>query len=262
LKVLVCGNINSGKSYCINALSRLYSNFAVIQIDDYRRRYGNGLPDGEELARRCFINAVSDADDAFVELSGMGPLGKALAAKMEYKSFIILYVHETADVCLQRIKDKRLSDTPYPKFSEAIEDTIKRLDKEFAAGELHNLWKDKAISIIDITSYSEVSCIPVMHYKYLCDVIARLKTNDYIHEIILYGSAARKTLTLLSDIDMFITTSLSTEEVVSFIKTIKGISFLDTTGNKITVYFGNILIEVVVVISISAHIKYYRTSNI
>jgi predicted nucleotidyltransferase len=262
VKVFVCGNINSGKSCCIGLLTKFYPDFSVIQIDEWRKKYGDGTLEGEQRARREFISAVTNTENAFVELSGMGPLGKDLSEKIESKYFIVLYIKENVELCLDRLSSKQLSNTPYPKFNEAIEDTIKRIDKELLCGELQMLWKDKALSILEITKDCQIADIPLMHYKYLIDSINRIKNNNRIREIIIYGSFARNNITVLSDIDMFVTTDYSVCEIEKIFCGMSDCTFIDTTENKVTLMFADILIEIVVVKKIQDNIKYYVYSNI
>lgn len=262
MKVLVCGNINSGKSYCIDLLTKIYPDFSIIQIDEWRKKYSDGTLEGEQKARQEFINAVINIENTFVELSGVGPLGKALSKEIESKSFIVLYIKESAEICLKRLPSKEFSNTPYPKFSETIEDTIKRIDKELLNGELQTLWKDKALSILEITNDYQISDIPLMHYKYLVDIIKKIKSNNRIRKIVLYGSFARCNLTPLSDIDMFITTDYSVRDIEKIFYDMSDCTFVDTTENKLTLMFNDILIEVVIVKEIQDNIKYYINSYI
>jgi len=262
LKILVCGNINSGKSHCINLLSNLYKNFNVIQIDEWRKKYGDGTIEGEKTVQQKFIDDILNTDNVFVELSGMGPLGKALAERIEHKSFIVLYIKEKVEVCLDRLASKQLSHTPYPKFNEKIEDTITRIDRELNNGELHALWNDKALLILEITENSIISDIPILHYKYLIDIINKIKNEDRIKEIVLYGSIATNELNNLSDIDMFITTDYSTDDVEKLLSSIQNYDFIDSDGNRITIMFSDIFIEIVVVKKIQENMKFYVNSYI
>jgi len=262
VKVLVCGNINSGKSHCINILAELYKNFSVIQIDEWRRRYSDGTIEGEKTAQQKFINDVLCAENAFIELSGLGPLGNLLAEKIERKSFILLYIKESAGICLDRLAAKQLFLTPYPKFDEKIEDTIIRIDKELENNELYNKWKDKAIAILEITDKTVIPNILIPHYKYLVDIVNVIKNKDRIKEIILFGSIARNELNNLSDIDMFLTTDFSINEIEDFLSDIPDLDFIDNDENKIYMFFSDILIEIFIVKNIKETIKYYVNSYI
>jgi predicted nucleotidyltransferase/shikimate kinase len=262
LKVIVCGNINSGKSYCIDLLSKTYPDFSVIQIDEWRRKYSDGTLEGEKNAQQKFIDKVVNSENVFVELTGMGPLGKSLVDELVSKSFIVLYIKENVETCIERISEKTFSNTPYPKFNEKIDDTIIRLDKELQSGELHKLWKDKSLSFLEITECQKVLDIPVVHYNYFINVINKMINNAGIKEIIVYGSAARQNLTFLSDIDIFITTDYSVCDIERIFHDMAECDFSDTTGNKVVLFFKDIMVEIVVVKQIQDNIKYYLTSNI
>lgn len=262
MKVLVCGNINSGKSHCINILAELYKNFSIIQIDEWRRRYSDGTIEGEQTAQQEFVDDVLREENVFVELSGLGPLGNLLAERIKRKSFILLYIKERVEICLDRLATKQLFLTPYPKSNEKIEDTIIRIDKELGNNELYTIWKDKAISILEINDKSIIPNIPILHYKYLVDVINIIKNNDRIKEIILFGSIVRNELNNLSDIDIFLTTDYSINEIEDILSDIPNLDFIDNDENKIYIIISNILVEIFVVKNIKENINYYVNSYI
>lgn len=123
------------------------------------------------------------------------------------------------------------------------------------------LWKRKALDIIRINE-SDVERIPFLQYEGAIKVIDHLKKDPEIKEIIIYGSLGRKKMTRYSDIDIFVTTEKSVEEIYRDIDNSMETSFSDTTRNKITLYFGKILVEVVVVRNAEENLVYYLNSYI
>ena len=213
MRILVCGNINSGKSYLIDKLKTMLPKYDIAQIDAYRNQYGDGTIEKELLARTKFVEAVTRNDNIIVELSGMGPLARQLQEAIPPKTFIILYVDTDAEICVRRLKDKDFSRIPYPVYQEEMSDTIRRIGKELINGELHQLWLSKALQIIRIISIDELTNLPFSHYEKLCDILKLLIPNTDVKEIVAFGSLGRNELSKLSDIDLSITTTMTVDEV-------------------------------------------------
>ena len=167
MKIFVCGNINSGKSHWISMLSNLYPDFRIIQIDEWRKRYSDGTMEGELVAWRKFIDDILSTENAFVEFCSTGQPAESLAKKIVAKSFVVLYVKECVEICLDRLASKPFSFIPYPTSDEKIEDLIIRIDKRLKANKLYALWEDKALSILEIDKKSVVADIIswISHWK-------------------------------------------------------------------------------------------------
>lgn len=245
--ILVTGNINSGKSFFIERLRKEMPTYTVAKIDGFRQKYGNGTQQGEEAARTAFVDYVSSTNDIIAELSGLGPLGTALADKLPNKSCILFWINECAEKCIERLPNKDFKAIPYPPVEEKLEDTILRIDREFKAGELNSFWKKKAINIIEINIDTEISKLPLLQYHYLNIVLNKLKSLSTINDIIAYGSLSRNEMTILSDVDICAVTNVKLEDIKQILSSIKELSFIDVLEGKVTLYFNDILIEVVVV---------------
>lgn len=262
MRILVCGNINSGKSYLIDKLKTMLPKYDIAQIDAYRNQYGDGTIEKELLARTKFVEAVTRNDNIIVELSGMGPLARQLQEAIPPKTFIILYVDTDAEICVRRLKDKDFSRIPYPVYQEEMSDTIRRIGKELINGELHQLWLSKALQIIRIISIDELTNLPFSHYEKLCDILKLLIPNTDVKEIVAFGSLGRNELSKLSDIDLSITTTMTVDEVAKLCKYVADITFIDTVENKVTIRFGDILIELVIVQNQKDNMWYYVNSMV
>lgn len=262
MRILVCGNINSGKSYLIDKLKTMLPKYDIAQIDAYRNQYGDGTIEKELVARTKFVEAVTRNDNIIVELSGMGPLARQLQEAIPPKTFIILYVDTDAEICVRRLKDKDFSRIPYPVYQEEMSDTIRRIGKELINGELHQLWLSKALQIIRIISIDELTNLPFSHYEKLCDILKLLIPNTDVKEIVAFGSLGRNELSKLSDIDLSITTTMTVDEVAKLYKYVADITFIDTVENKVTIRFGDILIELVIVQNQKDNMWYYVNSMV
>ncbi|NCA92231.1 hypothetical protein EOM82_03140 [bacterium] len=262
MRILVCGNISSGKSYLIDKFKTMLPMYDIAQIDAYRNQYGDGTIEKELIARTKFVEAVTRNDNIIVELSGMGPLARQLQEAIPPKTFIVLYVDTDAEICVRRSKDKDFSRIPYPVYEEEMTDTIRRISKELLNGELHQLWLSKALQIIKIDSSNELTDLPFSHYEKLCDILKLLISNTDVKEIVAFGSLGRNELSKFSDIDLSITTTMTVVEVAKLYKYASDITFIDTVENKATIRFGDILIELVIVQNQKDNIWYYVNSMI
>ncbi|MDD2259783.1 MAG: nucleotidyltransferase domain-containing protein [Candidatus ainarchaeum sp.] len=260
--ILVTGNINSGKSFFIKRLRKELPLYVVAQIDKFRQKFGDGTQQGEEMARSAFIDYVSSTEDVIAELSGLGPLGTMLVDNLPDKSCLIFWINECAEKCIERLPYKDFKAIPYPSVVEKLEDTILRIDKEFNSGEFKNFWKNKAINIIEINNDTEISKLPIMQYHYLNIVLKKLKSLSTIKEIIGYGSLARNEMSALSDIDICAVTDLTLEDVKQALSETKELSYIDDLEGKVTLYFKNVLIEVVVVKELKEIEWFYINGNI
>lgn len=264
--VLVVGNINSGKSHAVRLIQKILPEYPVLAIDEYRKKYGDGTIEAEVKTRERFVHDAAAHTNAIVELSGMGPLGTMLESIIPHKQFVVVHIEENLEVCLTRLASKDFDSIPYPKYGETLENTIERIDKEIAHGELHKLWEAKNLAFFTVRNDTRldeaIHEISFRLYEKTAQVIHRLLGMETIREIVVYGSLARKELSLHSDVDMMVSTDLSLQEVEHALARLDGLSFHDTPDGKVTLYFGEWLVEVVVVKQLEENAKYYVNSYI
>ncbi len=141
MKVLVLGNIGSGKTtICQNILTQ-DRRWQLVSIDEFRRQYGDGSLKGEYLARKHFLDEVNQKNSwQLIECTGLGELGAALYKQLKNSPMkvSVMIVQCDPEICLQRIQNRDWSQIPYPKVEEKISDTIYRLASEF---EENLIWK-------------------------------------------------------------------------------------------------------------------------
>jgi predicted nucleotidyltransferase len=264
--VLVVGNINSGKSHAVRLIQAILPEYPVLAIDEYRKKFGDGTIESELETRKRFVEDVACSTDAIVELSGMGPLGTMLESAIPPKRFVVVHIDEDVNVCLERVALKDFASIPYPKFEETLENTIRRINQEVHSGQLKKLWKAKNLAFFTIENNvnlkNEIEAIPFRLYEKTILVLTRLMDMKEIREIVVYGSLARKELSIHSDVDMMVTTDLSLRELEEELSMLPGLSFHDTPDGKVTLYFDNWLVEVVVVPRLEENAKYYVNSYI
>lgn len=262
MKILVCGNINSGKSYLIDKLVKLLPGYKVAKIDEYRKMFGVGTIETEIVARQKFVDYVVSTQCVIAELSGMGDLGLSLYSQLEGHSFILILVDTSVGICLQRLQNKAFNDIPYPPVEEKMSDTIVRIDKEIQDGQIHSLWQDKSLQIFRVSKEVELESIPFSLMDNTIKVLNILKPNPNIKEIVSYGSLGRNEISKYSDIDLFVTTKLCINDIVILFLKLPLVTLVDTVGNKITIRFNSQLIEVVIVSRIEDNSWYYVNSMI
>lgn len=262
--ILVVGNINSGKSRTIEWIRKRLPEYQVLKIDEYRQLYGDGTTEKELAARERFVQDVIHCKNAIVELSGMGPLGKRLNEIMPPKQCILLHITASLDECLERLVKKDFGLIPYPVSEESLENTIRRLSTEFATGQLESLWSKKAVRIHTLINGPDLEQtiyeFPFRQYEKMIDVVAVMAAMPDVREIILYGSASRNEMRIDSDVDLMVSTNVTLAEMEHRLSFVDGVTYVDTPDGKVTLYFDDLLVEVVVVGLIRNHAKYYCNS--
>lgn len=142
MKILVFGNLGSGKSTVSLFLKDRLPGFERLGIDNYRRLYGDGTMEAERLAKRLFIEAVQPQSNQIIEATGCGETAALLAQRLiesDEKNVIILIV-TPLDICLKRLAE-RIWDVPYPAPSEMAISLAQEIEESIKAGEPFENWK-------------------------------------------------------------------------------------------------------------------------
>ena len=263
MRILVLGNINSGKSFIINELKEKFDNYTIIQLDDYRKKYSDGSINGEQRARQIFVENVLQNNNCLVEFTGLGELAVELNNLLHNKSYLILEtVYPSVDKLVERIDRKKFDNIPYPFKCETIEQTIYRLDKEIENQQLGKIWKEKSLGWIKVEKLSLDALLLIKNYSVLYDVCQILINEDSVREIITFGSLARYEVTPSSDFDLALVTTKSIQDISRLIYQAYKFDFWDIIDNKITLYKGGLLIEIFVVKSFEDIAWFYYNSNV
>ncbi len=260
MKIFVLGNINSGKSYFIKKLTSLFNEYKIFQIDEYRKKYGDGSILKEELAQEKFVDDIFSEKNAIIEFSGLGKLSTKILSKLNNNSCIIFLIKENCSICINRIAKKDFNKIPYPKFEnmETLPQTITRLDEEISSGEIHSLWYKQALKLYEATSYCDINSYPLKQYHKLFALLDKIKC-DTTKAVVLFGSFARGTPTVDSDVDLFIITNESVNEVVNKLELNCMYLVIDS---KIIIYDNEVIFEIFVMDNIQKFAKYYQMSII
>jgi len=144
MKVILLGNIGTGKSTIANLLIHNYMNAEYIAIDDIREFWGDGTEKKEAYCKSKFINSVSmNSKMQILELTGVGVLGENLFNKLANYKYSILVIHLIVDkqIILNRIKEKKMTSN-FPLPVDCIYNAIEYTDKSFKEGLIDKLlWR-------------------------------------------------------------------------------------------------------------------------
>lgn len=262
MKILVLGNINSGKSHLADILAARLPHYTVIQLDAYRKAYSDGSMEGEKDATSRFIQDSIHTEHAVVECTGLGNIAVELQAKLPPKSYLVLVMGTPLSMCLDRVDMQKFASIPYPYHQEDIRDTIKRLDAEIQSGSLQKLWEKQALFMQTIRDESDLDWEVLYRYEKVADVIGVLQKRKEIKEIVLFGSLARKQFSAHSDADIMVTTQMTPSQLSDALMRLPKVTFGDVLGDKVTIYFGTFLIEILVQKNICDNACYYANSCI
>jgi SAM-dependent methyltransferase/GTPase SAR1 family protein len=140
MKVLVFGNIASGKTTLINKL-KIKTPFEVVAIDDYRIIHGDKTFEGEKKAREYFFESLTGGKNQFIECLGVGFVSEEVYNILGKSNEIIICITLIAplEICKSRALNKDW-DIPFFKPIDEIDSLIKRTHDKILAGEIFERW--------------------------------------------------------------------------------------------------------------------------
>lgn len=260
MKIFVLGNINAGKSYFINKLKNIFPEYEVMQIDNWRMAHGDGSIEKEEEIWEQFPRAVLEKENVIVEFCGGGIVAQNMINGLDDKSCMVLKLCTDIKTCLSRMKEKDYSAIPYPTYPGAgdIGDTISCIGIQMENGSIEETWGGKAICILPVTSETSPEDLPLRQYEKI-GKIKKLYQNEAC-DLFLFGSAARKSMTKYSDVDIFLRSNLSVNAQYLFLK--NHFETCSIMGNEVVVRENGVLIEVDCITNLDEAELFYRTSGI
>ena len=131
-KVLVLGNIGSGKSTLSHALATALG-WSRYGIDEARRAHGDGSPAGEARAWAAFLARAESTASIFLECTGSGPFMDLLrlALRRSGHAWAVVWVDTPSEECLRRVQLRGL-DIPYPDFGVPLSQVIPSVERNLA----------------------------------------------------------------------------------------------------------------------------------
>ena len=260
MRIFVVGNINAGKSYVASKLKKKYPSYKFLSIDEFRINYSDGSIDKEMHTRAIFAAEILKNKDAIIEFSGGETITTLFVDELRINSIVIIEVQEELDVCIERIKNKNFSIIPYPVYSEKLEETIKRLDNEFKNEIIKSNFKESILSHYKIHSSLDINELPLDQ----CDYTIKL-TDYFLNKydcLFAYGSLGRREIQKYSDVDLFIKTDKSIDEVFKDVKDVFPESEIIVQRNQLAIYINGILIELNIIKDLKEAQLYYVKSEI
>lgn len=159
MKILVFGNIGSGKSTLSSVLSDKLNEFELVAIDDFRKRYGDGTMEAEQVAKRSFYGAIVPEKNQIIEVMGAGDTGEALFETMQSlpEQKLIIILKTPLEECILRLKERQWV-VPYPAPPEKAFSLAEETNPLIHSGAMHGKWSQmSACTVVDMDNISEES---------------------------------------------------------------------------------------------------------
>jgi predicted kinase len=141
MKVLIFGNLASGKSYLAEQIQIATPIFEYLAVDDFRRKIGDGTMEQEKIAKNNFLNSIKRNCSQLIEATGLGDTGIKIADKLkntnEIKNIVILKT--PLEICLERLKC-RVGNVPYPAPPEQATRLAIVTHEMLENGEIQMIW--------------------------------------------------------------------------------------------------------------------------
>lgn len=159
MKIIVMGNVGSGKTTLISSMLEHYQ-WDVVSIDDYRRSFGNGTRETELLARQNFAAGVISTCNQFVECTGFGEVSDSLFKKLQASNepLVCLILDVPLKICRDRLALRKW-DVPFTAPLDGLSRFMEKVDAKIQSGESENEWKSKKSAIVlrrrNIVSYDK-----------------------------------------------------------------------------------------------------------
>ena len=164
MKILIFGNIASGKSTLIDKLKIVLSDFEIIAIDDFRKCYGNGSMEYEKYAKQRFLEAIVPCKNQIIEAMGTGNTGKYLFEKLSVlqEHNLVVILQTPLSVCQERLKQRKW-DIPYPAPTKQAFILAEETDKKIISGSLATFWRtlNKCL-VYEIKNYDETIIVEMI----------------------------------------------------------------------------------------------------
>jgi hypothetical protein len=142
MKLLLFGNIGSGKSTISSEIISSGKQFSLLNIDDFRRKFGDGSMEKEKIAKERFVDEIDIGNsNQIIECSGLGDTGEMVFEKLsKCKDRILVFVLlADSSICIQRLSN-RIWDIPYPDKTANVNKLIEKQAMIYNTNALKDKW--------------------------------------------------------------------------------------------------------------------------
>lgn len=134
MKILLIGNISSGKSTIGSQLTKKLNDFDYVSIDSIRKTYGDGSEKAEEECKEIFLQKIEQMRNQIIEVSGIGKLGESVIAKINKENQVLILNPRCSAEAIESRNDSRKWETPFPYSVDNIPIAVNHTRKEFSQG--------------------------------------------------------------------------------------------------------------------------------
>lgn len=142
MKLLLFGNIGCGKSTISSEIMNSNKHFRLLNIDDFRRKFGDGSMEKEKLSKQKFIDEIDTGNsNQIIECSGLGDTGEMVCDKLSNSNDVKIVFVLLADsaTCMLRLKN-RIWDIPYPDKKANANKLIEKQEMIYKTDALESKW--------------------------------------------------------------------------------------------------------------------------
>ena len=142
MKILLFGNVGCGKSTMSNEILNTDNQFRLLNIDEFRRRFGDGSMEKEKLAKKIFVDEIDASNsNQIIECSGLGDTVEMVFEKLSKSNdtkIVFLLLADSA-ICIQRLTN-RIWDIPYPDKTSIVNKLIEKQELIYQTDFLVTKW--------------------------------------------------------------------------------------------------------------------------
>jgi len=157
MKVIVFGNLASGKSCLSDKIRNEIPSFEYLAVDDFRRKIGDGTMEKEFEAKQTFLNNIKLDKLQLIEATGLGDTGETIANILKESSELkfILILKTPLEICLERL-NKRVWDIPYPATTKQAFKLAETTDKLINEKAIQEFWTNAVnCKIVELKNVSD-----------------------------------------------------------------------------------------------------------
>lgn len=148
MKIIIVGNIGSGKSRVCSLVCQRHPNIKWVAIDEFRRKFGDGSMAAESIARGEFLKAAESNVPMVIECMGRGDLAAELSKKLGKSPVLVIILQVDLDTCIYRL-GQRVWDVPYPGTINGAFELCKTAHADYADDTVNRIFQANSDCLIE-----------------------------------------------------------------------------------------------------------------